>query len=160
MTAVCDTGPLIALAKVDLTSALAALFGSVAVPPAVYRELMAKSGPEASVIDAALATFVQVAAPSREAPRILQALGPGECSAIALALELGVPLIIDDKAGRSMARSLGLSVTGTVGVVVAAHGAGLVRDVRVALTAMRDNGYYFTDHVIDEAARMAENLGP
>lgn len=55
MPVVSDTGPLIALAKADNLSVLKRLFGQILIPPAVYRELMAKSGPEAERLDRALA---------------------------------------------------------------------------------------------------------
>ncbi len=59
-----NTGPLIALAKVNALSVLKALATEVLIPPAVHRELLAKSGPEAPGLDAALADFVRVFPPS------------------------------------------------------------------------------------------------
>lgn len=35
---VCNAGPLISLARIDLLSLLSAIFGEVKIPPAVYRE--------------------------------------------------------------------------------------------------------------------------
>jgi uncharacterized protein len=61
MSAVSNTGPLIALAKVDQLDLLEQLFGQVHIPPAVQRELLARTGPEATRLDNALATFIQVA---------------------------------------------------------------------------------------------------
>lgn len=61
MSIVSNTGPLIALAKVDLLPLLERLFKQVRIPPAVHRELLAKSGPEAARLDDALARFILVA---------------------------------------------------------------------------------------------------
>jgi hypothetical protein len=55
-----NTGPLNALAKADQLSLLQILYDDVQIPPAVYREPMAKSGPEAVLLDLALAAFVRV----------------------------------------------------------------------------------------------------
>ena len=44
MIVVSDTGPLIALAKIEKLSLLERLFEQVLIPPAVYRELLAKTG--------------------------------------------------------------------------------------------------------------------
>ena len=44
---VSNTGPLIALAKADRLTVLEAMYGVVQIPPAVHRELLAKTGPEA-----------------------------------------------------------------------------------------------------------------
>ena len=49
MTIITNTGPLIALAKTDQLTLLQRLFKSVSIPPAVQRELLAKSGPEADL---------------------------------------------------------------------------------------------------------------
>jgi predicted nucleic acid-binding protein len=46
-------------------------------------------------------------------------------------------------------------VTGTAGIVVAAHRAGLVAGVRDTLDLMRREGYYLSDALLDEAARQA-----
>ena len=66
MTVVSDTGPLIALAKVDRLSLLEDLFGQIHIPPIVHRELLAKSGPEAARLDDAFTHVIQVA----QAPRL------------------------------------------------------------------------------------------
>jgi predicted nucleic acid-binding protein len=58
---VSDTGPLIALAKADQLPLLQQLFGQIHVPPAVHRESLAESGPEADRLDDALTQFIGVA---------------------------------------------------------------------------------------------------
>jgi predicted nucleic acid-binding protein len=57
MSVVCDTGPLIALTKVDRLDLLEQLFGTVEIPPAVHRELLAKVGPEAGPVGSGLVRF-------------------------------------------------------------------------------------------------------
>jgi predicted nucleic acid-binding protein len=51
---VSDTGPLIALAKVDQLSLLQALFRQVHIPSAVHHELLTKPGPESPRLKGAL----------------------------------------------------------------------------------------------------------
>jgi len=63
MKTVSNTGPLIALAKVDCLFLLKQLFGQICIPPAVYRELLAKSGPEADALDSAFADFIAITSP-------------------------------------------------------------------------------------------------
>ena len=46
MTVVSNTGPLVALAKVNQLSLLRQLFGQILIPLAVHRELLAKTGLE------------------------------------------------------------------------------------------------------------------
>jgi predicted nucleic acid-binding protein len=53
-----DTGPLVALAKINQLPLLAELFGDIYVPPAVRRELLAKIGREAIYLDEAFSRII------------------------------------------------------------------------------------------------------
>lgn len=54
-------------------------------------------------------------------------IGKGEASAIALALETADNvLILDDWKARRLAERLGLSVTGTLGVLIKAKNTGII----------------------------------
>jgi uncharacterized protein len=154
-----DTGPVIALAKVDCLGLLKALYGAVLIPPAVHRELLAKLGSEVSRIDHALNDFLQVAPlPSLtpEVERLTQGLGLGEQQAIALAvLAKSTLLLIDDRAGRRVAAELGISVTGVVGVLIRAKQDGLISLVRPLMEDIRRNGYWLSDAVVASAGRLA-----
>jgi predicted nucleic acid-binding protein len=153
---VSDTGPLIALAKADALTLLKELFGDVDVPPAVHRELLAKSGAEAPRLDVAFAAYLHVTNPPPvplDVQRVTAHLGAGEQQAIALAYQTGSLLLIDDRSGRSAARRLGVSVTGTVGVLVEAKRAGLVPQLRPVLEQVRQDGYHLSDALIETAAR-------
>jgi len=57
MTIVADTGPLIALPKVDQLALLPALFENVAIPPTVLQEVLAKQSPESRRIRQAVVTY-------------------------------------------------------------------------------------------------------
>ncbi|MGB9776995.1 MAG: DUF3368 domain-containing protein [Anaerolineae bacterium] len=162
MPVVSDTGPLIAFAKADCLAILKRMFGQIHIPPAVYRELMAKSGPEAERLDYALFDFIiTTAAPSipAEVEEATSRLGPGEKQAIALAYEQGALLLMDDQQGRSAARRLGVRVTGVVGVLIGAKEAGLLPSVREILDTMRIQGCWLSDAVLEAAARQAGETG-
>lgn len=84
-------------------------------------------------------------------------LGPGESSVIAAAIEIGgATAVIDDLAARKSALSLGLDVMGTLGVVVAAHRRGVVKDVRQLVLELRSSGMWLSDAVIERVVRLAE----
>jgi predicted nucleic acid-binding protein len=158
MTVVCDTGPLIALAKVDQLQLLEQLFGEVDIPQAVHRELLAKSGPETARLDKALASFVQVKRLPDFPVAVKSAtlrLAPGEQQAIALAYELRALLVMDERLERAAGRRLGLSVTGSAGVLITAKERGLVSAVRPLLDGIRQRGYWLSDELVDAAARLA-----
>jgi len=163
MIVVSDTGPLIALAKADQLPLLKQLFGKINIPPAVHRELLAKSEPEAGRLDRALLDFVIVTSlPSfpQEVEAAIARLGPGEGQAIALAYAQEALLLIDDRQGRNVARHLGLRVSGVVGVLILAKEAGLVAAVRPLLEEIRQQGYWLSDELVAVAARLTqETLG-
>jgi uncharacterized protein len=158
MNLVSNTGPLIALAKVDRLGLLAAMFGTVHIPPAGHRELLGKAGAEASRLDQALAAWLIVAdrpEPSPETDTALQSVDAGEREAVTLAQLMQRPLLIDDQLGRQAARRLGLVVTGTVGVVIEAKRGGLVSAVRPLLEEMQAQGYWLSDELINLAVALA-----
>jgi len=158
MSVVSNTGPLIALAKVDQLALLQALFDQVKIGPVVQRELLAKAGEEAEHLDAALSTFVAVVDPFTVPPDVRLAastLDAGEREAVALARLEGLPLVIDDRLGRQVARRLGIRVTGTGGVLVAAKQKGLVSAVRPLVDQIRRNGYWLSDEVVGLVSRLA-----
>ena len=158
MAVVSNTGPLIALAKADILGLLEQLFTRVYIPPAVHRELLAKSGPEVARLDDALAHFIEVSPVPNVSPEvrwITLGLDLGEQQAIALAWEHKALLVIDDYLGRIAARRLRLSVTGVAGVLLQAKEAALIPAVRPLLDEMRRQGYWLSDELLDVAARLA-----
>ena len=158
MIIVSNTGPLIALAKVDALPLLKAVFAEVHIPPAVYRELLAKVGPEARHLDEALAQYIHVSLvpqPTVEVETATRGLGAGEEQAIVLAHSIGALLLIDERLGRTAARRLGVKVTGAAGVLIRAKEIGQIQQVRPVLEEIRRRGYWLSDALLDEAARLA-----
>jgi predicted nucleic acid-binding protein len=154
---VSDTGPLIALAKVDLLPLLKSLFGTVQIAPAVYRELLAGKGDDVARLQLTFGDYIQIVAvpPAREAAASARDLGAGEQEAIALALYARALLLVDDHAARVAASAVGVPVTGTVGVVIRAKETGILPAVSPVLARMRANGYWLSDGLLAAAARMA-----
>jgi predicted nucleic acid-binding protein len=157
-TVASNTGPLIALAKADQLALLQTLYKDAQIPSAVHRELMAKSGIEAERLDLALASFVRVVPMPPlppEVDRLTRGLGPGEQQALALAYATGGLLLIDDRAGRSAARRLGVNVTGVVGVLIRAKQEGHIPMIRPILEVIRNHGYWLSDSVVETAVKLA-----
>ena len=73
MNVASNTGPLIALAKIDRLLVLERLFEKVLIPAVVPHKLLAKSGDEADRLDQALAAFVQVAQITDRKPEVIAA---------------------------------------------------------------------------------------
>lgn len=127
-----NAGPLIALAKLNLLHLLEPLYGRVQIPVAVYEEAVV-AGTRQGFTDAyTLRSFMQQQAwepvPAGEMPADLQAatLDRGEKEAIALALADHGLLLIDEELARQQARQRGLTVRGTLGILIEAYRRGLI----------------------------------
>ena len=79
----------------------------------------------------------------------------GESEAIALAVERGCTVVLDDRIARLKAKSMGLRVTGTVGLLRLAYDKGLLGKDRLvqALRDLRDHGFRIPDEIIDEVLK-------
>jgi predicted nucleic acid-binding protein len=148
MTVVCNTSPLLVLAKIQRLGLLTQLYARLVIPGAVVDEVGAKADDAAVQIQALVATprvTVQRATPQTLAG-LPGDLGPGEREAIALALETAADVVVlDDQVGRRLARARGLQVTGTVGVLIEARSRGLLPALRPELDRLRDAGLWLAD---------------
>ena len=155
---VSNTGPLIALAKANRLDLLERLFGQVEIPLAVHHELFASKSSEVTRLDEALAHFIHVVSTPSISPQVQIAtrqLDVGEQQAIALAYEHKTLLLIDDHAGRSVARQLGMSITGIAGVLIRAKKSELIPVVRPILEEIRQRGYWLSDELLQTAIKLA-----
>ena len=118
------------IGRLDL---LKTLFGSVIIPSTVMMEVVDR-GKEAGKADAFLIEgeiengWIVVEDPGDSVEDIADSAGidAGEAEAIMLAGSRQCPVLIDDLAARRFAAGLGLTVTGSIGVVVRAVKVGLI----------------------------------
>lgn len=160
MKIVSNTGPIIALAKIGKLGLLKEIAPEVLIPLTVYRELFAKVGKESQAIDRALADFIRVTEVKEIDPSIkiaIAGLDEGEKQAIALASTFSeeIVLLLDDRAGRRVAKKLGFSTTGSIGVLLRLKEKGAIKNVGVLLSEMRERGYWLSDRVIQVAKLLA-----
>ena len=150
---VANASPLIALARIDQLSLLRSLFQVVAIPEAVWREVViqGQGRPAVELIPQAEQqgwlrrqqvkdTFAVAALQSN--------LGDGEAEAIVLAQELNASwVLMDDDLARAHAIRLGLPVKGTAGILLTAHYAGLISDLKTTLDQLRSRGFWISDRI-------------
>jgi predicted nucleic acid-binding protein len=151
---IADAGPLIALSRVVELSLLRDVFGQVWLTETVLAECTARSDrPEGETILAAVAAgWLQV---RPDAPLVRDwDLDPGEASAIAAALELQAGVLMDDRAGRRVASTLGLSVIGVLGVLVRGKELGRLPRIGPLVEQLVASRYYLAGKVIDAALRL------
>jgi len=156
MRIVSNTGPIIGLAKVDLLFLLTKLASAVLISPMVHRELLGKIGGESGQIDKALKQFLHV----RELPPLdpvietsISGLDEGERQVIGLAstMKEDVLVLIDDHAGREVAKTLNISFSGLGGILLLAKEKRLLEKIVSALDELRAQGYWLSDKVIEVA---------
>ena len=138
MAVVSDSGPLIALERIQHLRLVPLLFTRVLIPPAVEKEFAcARTLPDWLLVQ-----------PLRQPARLGRlevSLGAGEREAIGLSLEIVATwLLVDDKAARRVARSLGLPIVGTLGLLLAAKRRGLLLTVKPHLDALQGASFYLT----------------
>lgn len=139
---VSNTTPLTCLLKIGRVDLLQALYERIAIPPEVAFEL-----DQAGALHAdwrGQLDFVRITETAADDPvmrLLVNEVDAGEAAAIALARHNDSELlIIDDMAGRRLARRLGLTITGTVGIVLAAADAGHVDAPLDVLEELRAKG--------------------
>ncbi len=87
---------------------------------------------------------------------LLSDLDRGEAEVIALAQELKADLVIlDERLARRHARRLGLTLTGTLGVLLKAKERGLVPAVGPLIDQLRQGGIRLGDALVAETLRLA-----
>jgi len=157
---VADSGPLIALARLDLLALPSRLFAEVLVTGTVWQEVMREPRPmEQLRLQAALhGNSLQLVdgPPSWPAGHPLPVLDAGELSAIVLAGARGATVLLDERRGRAAATALGLPVLGTLGLLVRARDAGLVARIRPLTTALMASGYFLAPALVD---RLLADIG-
>lgn len=148
---VADASPLIGLAMVDGLRWLPRLFGEVWLPDAVRNEVLpGKQARGEAEIQTALGTgwlmvWEQVIPPLPDID-----LDEGESACISLALHHPDPalLIMDERAGRAVAREKGLTVTGTAAIIGTAKQRGLIPSARQAFETLHQSDFRIAAAVI------------
>jgi predicted nucleic acid-binding protein len=149
------------LAKIEALELIFRLYSRVLIPPAVWREVVEESDgrPGAVEMERAVAAGWMVKQAAKNEILVIalrQTLDDGEAEAIALATELHPEsLLLDDKLARQMARRLGASVTGTLGVLLRAKQVGLILELRPLVTRLQSEGGYYIDPGLIEKALLA-----
>ena len=146
---VSDSSTLIHLAAIGRLALLKEFYGHIAVPPAVWREVVeegqARTG-GAEVEQARQAGWIEVVAPADTA--LLRLLGSdlddGESEVIALAVEQRAALVLlDESDARRTADLYGLSKTGIIGLLIRARQEGHIESLKPELDRLLHQGGFW-----------------
>ncbi len=138
MPVVSNTSPILNLAIVDRLILLRWQFGEILIPDAVLDELKVdEERPGSQAIREAISSgWIKTQSVNNEplAKLLKQTLDRGEAEAIALAIKLEADwTLLDEREGRKVAKSLGLNVTGILGILLRAKQVGELESLQFAI---------------------------
>ncbi len=142
---VADSACLIALERIDQIGLLAELFETIFIPPEVEREFGTAHD------------WLRVETPQdvNLVSSLKLMLDHGEAEAIALAVEKGARIVLDDRQARNVAAGFGLRVIGTIGCLLKAKTQGIIAAVRPVVEKLEEEGFFLSDALKAEAFRIA-----
>jgi predicted nucleic acid-binding protein len=147
--AISNTSPLLYLYRIEALMWLDALFGAVWMPNAVVHELAEGRRQGYDVPDPDTYPWLR-----RMEPRALPSewlvldLGPGELAAMALALENPAHVVLlDDALARRVAQAAGLTVWGTLKVLLEAKAQGLTARIAPFVDRLADCGMWLSQEI-------------
>ena len=149
-TIIADTSCFIILCKIGELDILKKLYGSVIITNEVANEYNTKFPDWVEI--------KTVADIHRQQILEIQ-VDKGEASAIALALEIADSVVIlDDYKARKIAETLGLDVTGTIGVIIKAKHSGLIQSIKPLIDKIKKTDFRMTTELENQALKEAEEL--
>lgn len=149
MIVVADTSPLNYLILIGHSDVLPRLFGDVLIPQMVLDEL-GGSGAPPEILDwlEAAPEWLEVVPFASTPSASLDHLDAGERDAIQLAVELSADLVLlDDRKARFVAKRLGLSITGTIGILDKAARSGLI-NISDAVDSLSRTDFYVSEDIL------------
>jgi uncharacterized protein len=153
---VSNTSPLLYLHQLGRLDLLPALYSQVLVPASVVEELAAGRAAGHDVPDIAALPWARVvSSPTLALLALATDLGKGEAEAIAIAHERNALLILDDGLARRHAKLVGVTLTGTLGVLVKAKTAGHITEVAPVVSRLRELGFRLSDQTRDAVLKLA-----
>jgi predicted nucleic acid-binding protein len=143
-----DTSSLIALERIDLLPILCKIYKEVVIPELVIKEFGNLSLPCLSIrkVESNLMKLLITDLN----------LGKGEADVIALAIQTGLKVIIDDSKARKVAENMGLELTGTIGVLLKAERLGLIGSAYDKVRELREKGFYVSEELLENIAQFKQ----
>lgn len=155
MIVISDTTPIISLLKAEQLELLKYLFGEVVIPEAVYKELITNQMFQLETEKIKQSSFIKVGRvedlKSVNIFRKMTGLDAGESEAIVMTKEKQADLLLmDERKGRRVAKQMGLSITGTIGVLIQAYDEKLLSKnaVEICLVMMQKYGIRISEGLL------------
>jgi len=150
--AVVNSSPLIVLFKSQQAELLPQMFSEILVPGAVWAEITAPGAEDAAAVQLPSVSWARQVQVSVIAPEVASwDLGLGESAVLSQVLltPANSAAIVDDRAARRCAQSLGLVTIGTGGLLIRAKRRGLISSVSQRIQALREAGLWLSDDLVN-----------
>jgi predicted nucleic acid-binding protein len=154
---VVNTSPLQYLHQLGILDVLHRLAGQAIIPAPVAEELAVGRQHGFDVPDPRAHPWMQIREPRwPEGLRLAIDLGTGEASVLAVALELNDPLVVlDDGLGRWVAKTLGIRLRGTLGILLDAKRVGYIPAVAPAIDRLQQLRFRVSPDTVALVLRLA-----
>lgn len=153
---VSNTTPLLSLLKIGHPHLLEAIYKKIIVPAAVWQEVEAGRG-KPYYTDLTQLSWIEILN-VQERTKIAKflSLDQGEAEAIVLTIEIKADLLIMDEAlGRTEAMNHGLTLAGTLGILLKAKQKGLISSVRPLLDLMRQRDVWISERLYQDVLSLS-----
>ncbi len=151
-----NSTPLISLCKIDALDLLRKRYGEITIPEAVFQEVTAKNDQVKELLFANR-SWIHVEPITKAADKKMYKakLHDGEVEVMILAQESNADLVvIDDGPARKTAEYLGLTLTGTIGILIKSKQAGDIASVMPYMNALLDKGIYIKPSLMEEVKKI------
>ncbi len=155
---VSDTTAITHLAKIGALDLLQKLYLEVLIPDAVFSELSQVKKTQPGALYVLNSKWIKVVKIKNQmvVNKLTKHLDLGESEAIALSIELQSDvLIIDEVAGRNIAKKFGRNTIGMVGVLLEAKKKGYISSVRPYLDKLRVTGFRLGEDIYQLALKLS-----
>jgi predicted nucleic acid-binding protein len=155
--AITNTSPMVYLYRIGVLDWLPKLFEEVWIPQPVIEELREGTRRGYDVPDPTGWDWLKTKAANAVPSEWLSLdLGPGEIAVIALALEHpSCVVLLDDLRAREIAKAAGLTVWGTLRVLLEAKSRGLTERIEPWVGRLADTGMWISDDTRDRILALA-----
>ena len=158
---VSNSSPLIHLAKIEKLNLLESFFSEVLVPDAIYRECVVEGRERDDAAKIAKANWIRVRKIKDVNLKraLMMELDEGEAEAIVLALEESADLILlDDYEARRVARSFGLKVSGTIGILIKAKREGKIKSLKDEIEGLMKTGFWISRELFERIFKESDEF--
>ena len=155
MRLVSNSGPILSFARANRLDALNAVVVELFIPEAVYDDIVIAGQGKAGAREVADAGWIRRThlIDTSSADRLSLRLHAGERQAIALARELKLPLLVDEREARKVASALGLTFLGSLRILREAKRLGVITEIKPLVHELTSAGMYISDVILHNFLR-------